>query len=134
MNRGHYVTKQQIAIETFLRSHEGESFTVDMLCSELSQEGKSIGKATVYRSVERLVEECKAIAIPDVELGCNRYSATEEDSAAMYLMCDSCHKVKPLHCNVIDRFISHVADEHDFLPDNQKTIMYGKCNECGDNE
>ncbi len=134
MVRGRYTTKQQIAIETFMQEHEGFSYTVDMLCSELIQKGISIGKTTVYRCLERLVQDQKIIAIPDVSLGCIRYCYANTDPTAMYLMCDDCHRVKPLNCKAINSFISHVADEHEFQPDNQKTIMYGKCRECGKHE
>ncbi len=134
MSRGRYQTKQQMAIESFMHEHEGESYTVDMLCSQLAQEGISIGKATVYRSLERMVNDGVLIAVPDVQLGCVRYSCTDSPSASMYLMCDSCHKIKPLECEAIGNFINHVADEHDFIPDSQKTIMYGKCSECGSDE
>ncbi len=134
MSRGRYTTKQQVAIESFFRDHKGNSYTVDMLCSELAQKGISIGKATVYRCLERMLDDEIIIAIPDVELGCIRYSFTDSKPAAMYLMCDTCHRIQPLHCEAIDSFINHVANEHEFRPDNQKTIMYGKCNECGDNE
>ncbi len=130
MARGRYTTKQQVAIEAYLKQNKGESYTVDMLCSELSDQGMAIGKATVYRCLERLVSEELLIAVPDVELGCIRYCCIDDKPAVMYLMCDTCHKLKPLYCNAIESFISHVADEHDFRPDNQKTIMYGICKEC----
>ncbi len=134
MSRGRYTTKQQVAIESFLKEHVGNSYTVDMLCSELAQKGIPIAKATVYRSLERMLEDQTIIAIPDIEIGCIRYSCTDCEPAEMYLMCNTCHKVKPLHCDAIDKFINHVANEHEFKPDNQKTIMYGKCNECGEDE
>ncbi len=134
MARGRYKTKQQESIEEFLKEHAGESYTADKLCSDIACEGITIGKATVYRCLERLLEDGYVIAVPDVDLGSIRYSYTDQDSADMYMMCNICHKVKPLHCEAIDRFMTHVANEHEFRPNSQKTIMYGECKECGDNE
>ncbi len=134
MSRGRYTTKQQVAIESYLRDHKGESYTVDMLCSKFIERGISIGKATVYRCLERMLHDEVIIAIPDVDLGCIRYSYIDTKPAAFYLMCNSCHRIQSLHCDEIDRFMDHVACEHQFRPDSQKTIMYGKCNECGNNE
>ncbi len=134
MSRGRYTTKQQVAIESFLKDHQGDSYTVDMLCTELEKQGISIGKATVYRCLERLLNDAVIVGVPDIELDSIRYSYINCRPATVYLMCDCCHKIKPLNCKTIDKFISHVADEHNFKLDNQKTIMYGICNECGGNE
>ncbi len=140
MTRGHYKTKQQLAILSCLKNCEG-FVTVDALYEQLMMAEIKVGRATVYRFLERLCEEklavkCKASDSAHTEY---RYIAdnlhdhaqehTEDDSTGK-LCCVSCGKVFPLHCMQLEGFSRHVLSEHGFILQAEKTVLYGKCSHC----
>ena len=75
----HYQTKQQLAIEEYICSTT-DHFTVADVCAHFREEGKSFGSATVYRALERLIEEgkVKKYIIDEQSAACFEYINPEE--------------------------------------------------------
>ena len=57
MGKLQYRTKQMTELLTFLESVQGRHVTVNEICDALAQKGIAIGTTTVYRHLERLVED-----------------------------------------------------------------------------
>ncbi len=140
MTRGHYTTRQQLAILDCLKSFEG-FVTVDQVYDRLTAEQIKVGRATVYRFLERLEHEglavkCKAADSSHTEY---RYVAEhshqpdhdcKEDETTGKLCCISCGKEFLLHCMQLEGFSRHVFNEHGFILQPEKTVFYGKCAAC----
>lgn len=137
MARGHYTTKQQQLILNRLQQFD-DFITVDALYEALLQDGVKVGRATVYRFLERLEQErvvvtCKASDSTRTEY---RYlpktahkSHPPQDSAGK-LCCTVCGRTFPLHCMQLKGFARHIFNEHGFILETGKTILYGQCAEC----
>ena len=55
--KGQYNTNQRKELQSYLETIAGEHTTVAEICGHFSALGKSIGTSTVYRQLERLVDE-----------------------------------------------------------------------------
>lgn len=140
MTRGHYATRQQQEILRCLQGFK-KFVTVDAVYEQLLKEEIKVGRATVYRFLERLEEEglvvkCKAADSSHTEY---RYlpdshdheSHKHEDTESTgRLCCVICGKVFPLHCMQLEGFSRHIFNEHGFILEPEKTVLYGRCESC----
>ena len=55
--KGQYNTNQRKELQSYLETIAGEHTTVAEICGHFSALGKSIGTSTVYRQLERMVDE-----------------------------------------------------------------------------
>ena len=95
--------------------------------------GDSVSKATLYRSLDRLIED-KTIRKYYNELTSNyEYQyASKDDSCTnhLHLKCTSCGKLIHLHCLESNSFLSHITKKHNFCINQEDTIIYGLCSSC----
>ncbi len=132
----HYQTKQQDEILRVLKGFH--SFvTVDALYDKLLTEQVKVGRATVYRFLERLTDEGQIVKCKAAESGSAEYrylSDEQEDAAAVQtdgrLCCIVCGSVSPLHCVQLAGLSRHILNEHGFILDAGKTVLYGRCARC----
>lgn len=127
-----YNTKQRGATEDFLRSHAGVHYTVDSLLTALENSGVSIGRTTVYRTLERLCDEGKVNKYSGNfgEGVCYQYVSDKECTSHFHLKCEGCGKLIHLECGRIEEIGAHIAREHGFKVNKLKTVFYGVCEEC----
>ena len=55
--KGPYQTKQLTQLTEYLKRFEGQHVTAAEICEGLQKQGVSMGTATVYRNLERLVSQ-----------------------------------------------------------------------------
>lgn len=137
-----YKTKQQDLILDFLKTAKGQGLSEHVTAIDVTAGLKKygMGKATVYRHLERLVD--KGVV--------NKYFVGENASACFELIkdgehhknscyhcrCEQCGKLIHLHCEELDDLNQHLSSEHGFLINPFRTVIYGVCEECqkGDEE
>lgn len=126
--KARYRTRQRELVENCLTGHSGAYFTVDEVLASIKSEGSSIGRTTVYRALENMTAEGKALkaCVPGGEAS---YRITEEDAAGQ-LVCLECGNVFPLDCHTAADLAEHVLDHHGFAADPSRTVLYGKCAAC----
>lgn len=138
MTRGHYTTKQQTEILHCLQKSHG-FVTVDTIYEQMLQSGIKVGRATVYRFLERLEEEGTVVKCKSSDQQHTEYrylpEHTEEDHAHDddtfgKMCCTVCGKTILLHCMQLEGFSRHIFNEHGFILEADKTVLYGKCENC----
>ena len=96
--------------------------------------GRKIGQATVYRQLERLVEEGFAdkYIIDQNTPACFEYIDHEEcgEGLCVHGKCLKCGKLFHLHCDELRELREHLEEHHGFIPDFRHTVIYGLCEEC----
>ena len=132
----HYQTKQQLAIEEYICSTT-DHFTVADVCAHFREEGKSFGSATVYRALERLIEEgkVKKYIIDEQSAACFEYINPESscvEPRCYHLKCRECGRLVHLNCGDIEALVSHIHKRHGFLIDMNRTVFYGICDTCSE--
>lgn len=130
-----YRTKQREEILAYLESTGGQHVTAKSVHRALGQSGSNIGAATVYRQLDKLVEEgvVRRFTLGQNEAACYEYvgeNASCEHEHCFHCMCTQCGKLYHMECDHLAGIAEHLSEEHGFFIDPQRTVFYGICDEC----
>lgn len=131
-----YHTKQREILINYLSAEPGRHFTAGEICEYMKSKGETIGQATVYRRLEKLVDEgiLNKYIIDGNGPACFEYIGEERngsDEVCYHCKCEKCGKLIHLHCDEIREIREHLLREHQFYMDPKRTVFYGLCEECG---
>lgn len=126
------MTRQRRRIhEVLLQSGEVHLSAAELYC-RLVQKGEKIGKATVYRTLNKLVQEglvTKYIAEKGMS-ACFAYRVQPECAKHTHLKCVVCGELFHLDCDKMQKLLRHINEAHRFRIDPSKTVFYGLCDSC----
>lgn len=129
-----YNTKQREAILAHIASLKGAHVTVNQIVQHFEDGNFSIGQTTIYRHLERLVQEgaVKKYLLDGIIGACYQYIEREDDNwnEHYHLKCGECGELLHVRCDYVDGITSHIAENHDFQVDTNRTIFYGRCSNC----
>ena len=128
-----YNTKQREKILNYLKENKDSNVTADEILHYFSDKGENIGKATVYRYLNDLVEKNIIKRYLQEDKNCSCYQYIEENQCPpshYHLKCEKCNKIIHLECEEFNEVKTHISKEHNFELDNRKTVLYGICKEC----
>lgn len=129
-----YKTKQRSAILEYLRANVGEHITADNIIEYFKINGNPIGKSTVYRYLDSLVQENVIRKYATSERGDSAcYQYVEENNSCgthFHMKCLKCGALIHLDCHEVEELSEHILKEHNFRLDVFKTILYGTCENC----
>ena len=110
-------------------SESGADFTVEDLWLELRQAEPRIGRATVYRSVEKLVNMGLLARIEFAD-GTHHYRVCGGNEHHHHLTCTQCHSVVDIDiCLPADQFVT-IANQEDFVIEGHSLTLFGRCKNC----
>jgi Fur family ferric uptake transcriptional regulator len=123
------VTHQRDALAAVIFSSDGH-LSVDDIERELSSNGKRIGKATIYRTLDLLVQS-KLVASHDFGEGFKRYEhRLSREPIHQHLICLNCGKVIEFQSPDLGRIEDLITSQHGFKPVHHRLELYGLCKEC----
>ena len=133
--RSKYKTKQRETLLDYLASVSGEHVTAADICEHFSAAGTAIGKATVYRQLESLVDEglLNKYVIDGTSPACFEYVAEENHAhgdVCFHCKCEKCGRLIHLHCDALAEIQSHLSADHSFQLNVHRTVFYGLCDRC----
>jgi Fur family ferric uptake transcriptional regulator len=131
-----YSTKQSGAILRFLVSHMDSPITAAQIFEHFGQEPVPIGRTTVYRQLEKLVQNGKVrkYTFDGISGACYQFVARNESGREHYhLKCEHCGHIVNLKCSEMDEALGHIWESHEFQINDTKTVFYGKCKACMQN-
>lgn len=132
MSRSIYQTKQRQAVLACLQSMPGRHVTAQDVFLMLRDSG--IGRATVYRSLEYLVETGRIhkYVIDETSPACYEYAGDIPDARpdTFHFKCTRCGRLIHLHCRELAGTQSHLLAEHGLMMDPMRTVLYGLCENC----
>ena len=129
-----YVTKQRLQLQEYMALNREKHMTADEIREELKKGGIEISSATVYRTLERLIEEGKVrkYIADEGKSACYQYVDENGNCARhFHLKCTRCGRLIHLECDYMKDIERHVFEHHKFTVDNTKTVLYGICGDCG---
>ena len=138
-SKSQYKTKQRAELTAFLMSTAGEHVTAADICKHFEEQGKAIGVTTVYRQLDKMVEEglVNKYNLDGKTSACYEYVDAEhhmEGNVSCYhCKCDKCGKVIHLHCGEIEELMKHIEKKHSFVINPRRTVFYGTCEHCATN-
>ena len=122
-----YNTKQKDLIINEIKKYN-KNFTVKDIHNKLKN---SVGLTTIYRVIDKLVEEGLINKYIDKD-NITYYEYLEECSCHnhFYLKCEKCGTMEHVDCDCIEELSKHIVDEHNFLLNREHIIIKGICKEC----
>ncbi len=132
-----YNTKQGEIILNLLKSEIGKHFTADEIIKLSEMNGKRVGKATVYRHLDKLIRagEVRKYIVEEGMSACYEYVGDNNSCTSHYhLKCYSCGELQHVKCDYLDEVSSHIFGHHGFTIKPEKTVLYGVCQRCKEAE
>ena len=132
--RKNYNTRQKQLILSCLKDNKNISVDVFDIVKFLALNDIRIGVSTIYRYLDLLEEDGSVKKFTDGKSA--RYQYIDKNSCPhhYHLKCNSCGKLIHLECDCMNELNDHISSSHGFVVDNSKTVIYGKCKECSNNE
>lgn len=130
-----YKTRQMTELLSYLQTSAGEHVTVSDICSYFKNQGITVGTTTVYRHLEKMVEQgiVAKYVIDGTSSACFEYLGDihqKQQSVCYHCKCEKCGKLIHLHCREVAGLQQHMMEEHGFTMDSMRTVFYGVCAEC----
>ena len=137
-NKSRYTTKHYAEIAAFLEKMEGSHITAQDVCDHFREEGRPISTTTVYRQLDRLVDEgvVNKYIIDANSPACFEFSRVRNNGhmSCYHCKCEKCGRLIHLHCDEIEELCTHMKNEHHFILNPARTVFYGICESCAKGE
>lgn len=130
-----YKTRQREELLAYLESAPGQHITAADITEHFRRRGRSIGTATVYRQLERMVDEglLNKYIIDMNSPACFEYMGPAShagEGPCFHCKCERCGRLLHLHCEELEGLSAHIAGRHGFQIDPLRTVFYGLCEDC----
>src|SRR4029453_11215761 len=119
--------KRDLIVNVFLRQ-EGH-LTADDLVDLIKREDQRISRATVYRTLQWMVEAGIARKV-DFGEGRFRFEHSYRHPRHFHLICKSCNRSSEFLSSDIEALVEEVAAARNFAPRQSVVQIYGTCEEC----
>lgn len=106
----------------------GADFTIDDLWQELRQEDPHLGRATVYRSVEKLVNIGLVDRIEFAD-GTHHYRVCGSDHHH-HLTCTQCHRIIEVKVCLPTDQLAAIENQTNFDIEGHSLTFFGRCENC----
>lgn len=101
--------------------------TIQEIYNKVHMIDSTIGQATVYRNVNKLVSSGKAKKL-STNSEVDHYDG--DISNHYHFICTSCNKIVDIFNFDVDIPIKDIQKSHNISIDNFDMVLYGKCSEC----
>jgi Fur family ferric uptake transcriptional regulator len=122
------LTHQREAIAMALFESE-QHLSVDDLGDLMRSRGEHVGKATIYRTLNLLVEAELAREL-DFGEGFKRYEHQAGEARHDHLICTNCGKVTRFARDALDALQEEIATELGYTVQSRRLKIYGLCGDC----
>lgn len=129
-----YNTKQRDLLIDYLKTMPHTHVTAGEIHEHFNSIGINIGVSTVYRQLERLVDEgtVKKYTVDSTSPACFEYDDSIEDEkiSCFHCKCVDCGRLIHLQCEEIKEISTHLYKVHNFTMMAGRTVFYGLCDQC----
>ncbi len=132
-SRSPYRTRQQEELINYLRSEPGRHHTAAQIRDHFARADRAIGTTTIYRQLERFVEDgsVRKYMLETGDCACYEYVEQGKGCGAhFHCKCEKCGKLIHLDCDELREVREHLLSRHGFRWDFGRTVFYGICEEC----
>jgi Fur family ferric uptake transcriptional regulator len=121
---------RQIIARSLIRLGEsGDAFSTEGLVRKLRRSYPSIGRATVYRSIDKLVQ-MKVLERIDFADGKHCFRLCRSESHHHHLACNNCHKVLDVDFCIDQGQIGAIERQQNFSIVDHAITLFGLCKDC----
>ena len=139
MIRNSYRTRQQELLISYLKETCGKHFTAEDVKNHFEEKQVSLGTATIYRQLEKLVGDGILLKyfVDEHSAACFEYISEDgraEEEQHFHLKCEKCGSLIHLECNELNEIKKHLFEDHGFELNPFRTVLYGTCANCREKE
>src|SRR5258707_287272 len=120
-------SKRDRIVEVFLRQ-EGH-ISADDLFERVHREAAGIGRATVYRTLQWMVDAGIARKV-DFGEGRSRFEPSYRHPRHFHLICNICHQSSEFLSSDVESLVEEIAAARHFEPAQTVIQVFGICDEC----
>src|SRR3977135_1757986 len=124
---GNHPRKGARILKAFIQ--EKGHLSADDLFDLVRRQAPGIGRATVYRTLQWMVEAGIARKV-DFGEGRSRYEPSYGHPRHFHLICNECHRSSEFLSSDIETLVEEVASAREFTPSQTVVQIYGVCQEC----
>jgi Fur family ferric uptake transcriptional regulator len=106
-------------------------FNAEGLHTELKQQGQSVSRATIYRTLDLLVQ-CDLVRKNSLGSTHANYEAVLEDKHHDHLICLNCNRIIEFYRLNLERLQEEICCEQKFKPLHHSLQIFGLCLDCVD--
>lgn len=122
------VTAQRLAIaDVLLRADR--HLSAEEVAGEVTAQGRKVGTATVYRTIDTLLES-GLIVERDFGEGFRRFEPARDIPHHEHLVCSVCGKVEEFRDERLERMTTIVAESRGFARQSHRLVIHGICRDC----
>lgn len=134
-SKSQYKTRQREVLIQYFKALNSEHVSAADVCDYFKKCGETIGQSTVYRQLERLVDEgvLNKYSFDPTAPACFEYVGEDAHGTAgtcFHCRCEKCGKLIHLHCDELEGISEHLLKEHGFKLNSMRTVLYGICEDC----
>ena len=122
------VTAQRLAIAEVVLGAD-RHLSAEEIAAEVSARGRSVGTATVYRTIDTLLESGLVVE-RDFGEGFRRFEPARDVPNHEHLVCTVCGKVEEFRDERLERMTTIVAESRGFARQSHRLVIHGVCADC----
>ncbi len=122
------VTAQRLAIADVLLTSE-RHLSAEEVANEVTARGRSVGTATVYRTIDTLLESGLVVE-RDFGEGFRRFEPARDVPHHEHLVCTQCGRVEEFRDERLERMTTIVAESRGFARQRHRLVIHGVCKDC----
>jgi Fur family ferric uptake transcriptional regulator len=121
-----YTDQQRDMVRYIFSKHN--HFDADGLIDDLKREGFQVSRATVYRTLSKLVDAglLRALDVGPRTFYEHDYGYPQHE----HMYCQQCHKMIEFQSPVIEGLLQEICREHNFQASGHTFVIRGLCAEC----
>jgi Fur family ferric uptake transcriptional regulator len=124
---GKHSSKRDTILRVFLKQ-QGH-LSADDLFDLVRREASGIGRATVYRTLQWMVDAGIARKV-DFGEGRSRFEPSYEHPHHFHLICSTCHRTSEFLSSDIEALVEEVSAARGFKPSQTVVQIHGTCQDC----
>jgi Fur family ferric uptake transcriptional regulator len=126
-HKGYRITPQREIIVQAI-AHASNHMTAEEIFAEVQTHTQAINLATVYRTLELLIDEG---LVTGINLGEGRIVyATVNHGPHIHLVCRGCGHIMDADPQLLTPIEDQLQSKHDFKPDLNHISIFGLCSQC----
>jgi Fur family ferric uptake transcriptional regulator len=127
-DRGLPVTQQRLAIAGVVLGAD-RHLSAEDVATAVRGGGRGVGTATVYRTLDMLVESGLAVE-RDFGEGFRRFEPARDVPNHEHLLCTTCGNVVEFRDERLERMTTLQAEAHGYARQRHRLVIYGVCPDC----
>lgn len=123
-----YNTSQRQHLVDFMKNNADRQYTIE----EIAEHIENVGKSTVYRLINRMVDEgiVRRTIRGNSRQFLYQYSAAEGCSSHLHMKCRECGKVLHMDDGQSKILMEILHESRNFDLDLKETLLMGRCEKC----